>query len=104
MNAGCFEKEFKDVLLSIQFVDTNGVVSTVPVNEIDFKYRSSNLEKSLIFLSATLKGFKTDKLIIEKEIYNLTSKKKISQPSKIKTGKTSCQCRNPAQRLSGNGR
>ena len=86
MNAGCFEKEFKDVLLSIQFINTNGVVSTVPVNEIDFKYRSSNLDKSLIFLSATLKGFKTDKLIIEKEIYNLTSKKKISQPSKIKTG------------------
>ena len=86
MNSGCFEKEFKDVLLSIQFINTKGIVSTIPADQIKFNYRGTNLDKDFIFLSATLKGFKKDKYLIEEEITSLTSKKKQTQPSEIKTG------------------
>ena len=81
MNAGCFEKEFKDILLSIQFVNTNGVVLSYPLMKLILNTGDQNLTK-LDFFKRYIERFKTDKLIIEKEIYNLTSKKKISQPSK----------------------
>ena len=86
MNSGCFEKEFKDVLISVQLIDSAGKVSTIPAKKIGFKYRGTNLSKDLIFLSATLKGFKKNKDLITSEILNLVNKKKIAQPSKIKTG------------------
>ena len=86
MNSGCFEKEFKDVLVSIQLINSDGVVSTIPASKIGFKYRSTSLDQNFIFLSATLKGYKQEKSLIENEVANLINKKKISQPSKIKTG------------------
>ena len=30
MNSGCFNKEFKDVLVSVQFIDQQGLVKTIP--------------------------------------------------------------------------
>jgi UDP-N-acetylmuramate dehydrogenase len=56
MNSGCFKKEFKDVLVSVQLVDFHGVVKSIPANKINFNYRSTELSKDLIFLSATFKG------------------------------------------------
>ena len=43
MNAGCFGKEFKDILLSIQAIDKSGNVITVPSKDIKFEYRRKNL-------------------------------------------------------------
>ena len=56
MNSGCFKKEFKDILISIQLVNFKGVVKSIPANKIVFNYRSIELPKDLIFLSATFKG------------------------------------------------
>ena len=39
MNAGCFESEFKDILLSIQYIDFDGNVKTIPAKNIKFEYR-----------------------------------------------------------------
>ena len=86
MNSGCFEREFKDVLISVQLIDSIGQVSTIPTKKIGFKYRGTNLSKDLIFLSATLKGFKKNKDQITNEILKLVNKKDTVQPSKIKTG------------------
>ena len=58
MNSGCFNKEFKDVLISIQLVDFKGIVTSIPAKNINFNYRSIGLSKDLIFLSATFKGNK----------------------------------------------
>ena len=60
MNAGCFGKEFKDILLSIQAIDKSGKVISIPSNDIKFEYRKSNLSDDLIFLSASFKGVKDD--------------------------------------------
>ena len=53
MNAGCFKKEFKDILLSIQAIDQYGNVITIPSENINFQYRKSDLSDDLIFLSAS---------------------------------------------------
>ena len=85
MNAGCFEKEFKDILLSIQAIDKFGNVITIPRDKINFDYRTSNLSEDLIFLSASFKGKKTDAKTISQEVKKLKIKKEMNQPTMIKT-------------------
>ena len=85
MNAGCFKREFKDILISIQAINKLGHVITIPSKDINFKYRNSGLSDDLIFLSASFKGFKKNKDIIKKEIHLLKEKKEQTQPTKIKT-------------------
>ena len=85
MNAGCFGKEFKDILLSIQAIDVLGNLITIPAKDIKFEYRNTNLSDDLVFLSASFKGIKGN----ENEIKNLTNELKIkkekAQPTRIKT-------------------
>jgi UDP-N-acetylmuramate dehydrogenase len=85
MNAGCFNKEFKDVLVSIQAIDKNGQVLTIPASKVIFKYRSNDLKEDLIFLSASFKGTRKNKEEIEKEVLELKKKKDNAQPTKLKT-------------------
>ena len=85
MNAGCFKREFKDILISIQALNKSGQVITIPTKDMNFKYRDSGLSDDLIFLSASFKGFKKDKDIIKNEIELLKKKKEKAQPTKIKT-------------------
>ena len=86
MNSGCFDKEFKDVLVSVQLIDFRGIVKSIPANKISFSYRSIDLPKDVIFLSATFKGQQKNKSEIIKFMKYLKNKKEIAQPSKIKTG------------------
>ena len=86
MNSGCFKKEFKDIVLSVQAVDKIGQVLTIPSSKIKFNYRKTNLDKSLIFLSATLKGKMSENQKITNYMEDLINEKKKTQPTKIKTG------------------
>ena len=85
MNAGCFNKEFKDILISVQAIDKSGNIITIPSKEIKFEYRKSNLSDDLIFLSASFKGSKSNSSQIKNEIENLVKKKEKAQPTRIKT-------------------
>ena len=86
MNSGCFEKEFKDILVSVQYIDFNGTVKTINSKNIQFEYRGTNLPKDVIFLSATFKGMKKNKNKIQEKIDELKKKKEQSQPTRVKTG------------------
>jgi len=85
MNAGCFGREFKDILLSIQAVDKLGNLITILSKDIKFEYRNNNLSDNLIFLSASFKGLKSDSVKIKNEIIKLKDEKEKNQPTKIKT-------------------
>ncbi len=85
MNAGCFGREFKDILISIQAVNKLGKVLTIPAKDVKFKYRDSGLSDELIFLSASFKGYKKEKALIKNEVQRLIEKKERSQPTRIKT-------------------
>jgi len=85
MNAGCFKREFKDILISIQAISKLGKVITIPVKDINFKYRDSGLSDDLIFLSATFKGYKKNSDLIKYEMKELKKKKDNAQPTRIKT-------------------
>ena len=78
MNAGCFGREFKDILLSIQVIDKSGKVMTIPSKDIKFEYRKNDLSDNLIFLSASFKGIKKN----YNKIYGSTFKNPILQTEK----------------------
>ena len=86
MNSGCFNREFKDILISVQAVNRNSEILTIPKKDIVFGYRSCSLPSDLIFLSASFKGKKNEKKKIEEEVNKLKAKKEKAQPTKIKTG------------------
>jgi len=85
MNAGCFGREFKDILLSIQAIDQKGSLITIPSKEINFDYRNNDLPEDLIFLSASFKGAKSDVRKINSEMVKMKLEKEKNQPTKIKT-------------------
>ena len=85
MNAGCFNREFKDILISVQAMNKSGQVITIPAKEINFRYRDSGLSNDLIFLSASFKGFKKNSDLIKNEMTKLKEKKEKAQPTRIKT-------------------
>ena len=85
MNAGCFGREFKDILVSIQAINKIGKVITIPAKDINFKYRDSSLPDNLIFLSASFKGKKKNSNLISKKMTELKKKKEEAQPTRIKT-------------------
>ena len=85
MNAGCFGREFKDILLSIQVIDKSGKVMTIPSKDIKFEYRKNDLSDNLIFLSASFKGIKENYDKIYDEMNKLKTEKEKNQPTRIKT-------------------
>ena len=85
MNAGCFNNEFKDILLSVQAIDKAGNLKTILSKDIKFEYRNNNLPEDLIFLSASFKAIKGDSIKINNEMNRLKIEKEKNQPTKIMT-------------------
>ena len=86
MNSGCFDREFKDILISIQALDRKGNLITIPSSKLNFEYRKNNLDKNLIFLSASFKGTFKDKEKIKDGVEKMIILKEKTQPTRIKTG------------------
>ena len=85
MNSGCYGENISKILVSVQTIDLNGNIRIFQSSDIKFYYRDTNLDNNLIFISATFKGKKDNKLNIKKKIENLVEIKRKTQPSKIKT-------------------
>ena len=86
MNSGCYNNDISKVLISIQAIDKK-TLSEIEIKkeDIKFSYRGSNLSNNLIILSAKFKGVPRQKEEIEKIQLDLNKKKKLAQPSQIKT-------------------
>ena len=86
MNSGCYESDISKILLSIEVIDKNNLTEReIKKEDIKFLYRGTNLSEDLIIISAKFKGSSGNKDKIEQTQFNLIEKKKISQPSQIKT-------------------
>ncbi len=86
VNSGCYGNDISKVLLSINVIDMNKFVEKeIKNDEIKFFYRGTNLSDQLIITSVKLKGEIKSKEIIELKQNDLIEKKKLSQPSQIKT-------------------
>ena len=86
MNSGCYKNDISKVLVSIQAIDKKKLSEVeIKREDIKFSYRGTNLSEDLIIISAKLKGSISKKEDIEKKQIDLIQKKKLSQPSQIKT-------------------
>ena len=86
MNSGCYNNDISKVLISIKAVDKNNLSEIeIKKKDIKFLYRGTNLPDNLIIISAKLKGFLSNKDEVSKKQTALIERKKLSQPSQIKT-------------------
>jgi len=86
MNSGCYDYDISQVLISIQAIDKKKCKEIeIKKEDINFVYRGNNLSEDLIIISAKLKGSLDKKEKIEKKQTDLVQRKKLSQPSQIKT-------------------
>ena len=86
MNSGCYDQDISQILLSIRVIDKKKCKEIeIKKEDINYVYRGSNLSEDLIIISAKLKGSLDKKEKIEKKQSDLVQRKKLSQPSQIKT-------------------
>ena len=86
MNSGCYDGDISKILVSVKVIDIDECVEKeIKRNEIEFFYRGTSLPAEFIITSVKLKGKLEDKEIIKKKQESYIEKKKLSQPSQIKT-------------------
>ena len=86
MNSGCYGDDISKILISINVIDIKDCKEKViKKDDIKFFYRGTNLPLEYIIISAKLKGKIKSKSTIEEKQNNFIKKKKLSQPSQIKT-------------------
>ena len=86
MNSGCYDYDISKVLISVNVIDINKCIEKeIKVEDIDFFYRGTDLSNDLIITSVKLKGIPKKKGEIEKRQIQFLERKKLSQPSQVKT-------------------
>ena len=86
MNSGCYENDISKILISIRAIDKKKLsVIEIKKEDIKFSYRGTDLPNNLIIISAKFQGALCAKEKIEKKQSDFIEKKKLSQPSQIKT-------------------
>ena len=86
MNSGCYGNDISKVLISINVIDTKDCKEReIKREEINFFYRGTNLPGGLIITSVKLQGKIESKDKIANKQNEMIEKKKLSQPSQVKT-------------------
>lgn len=81
MNAGAYDGEIKNIIKSIEVITENGSFKTIPLNECNFGYRSSVIQKNdwvLVGIFLALKNGNYD--IIKEKMLNLNTQRQVKQP------------------------
>ena len=86
MNAGCYGREIKDIILEGKFIDRKGKISVLTNNEIGFLYRGTKLSEGKILIEAIFQGKPSKKEKIRSLIEKINSDREISQPKGYATG------------------
>ena len=86
MNGGAYGREVADILIECDVVLRSGELVTLPVNELHYTYRHSELPEGAVVVSATLRGAGGDPKIIGAEMDRIAAEREASQPLRSKTG------------------
>ena len=86
MNAGCYGRETKDVLVEARALKRNGERVMLKNADFHFSYRHTEADEELIFVEAVFEGEKDDPVKIVERIEALKSRRETSQPIREKTG------------------
>ena len=88
MNAGAYEGDLAQVLVSAEAVDRSGKVHVVPAPALDFSYRHSEAPADWIFTSARLRAAPGDQFAIARRIAEIDAARSGSQPRSRTGGST----------------
>jgi UDP-N-acetylmuramate dehydrogenase len=88
MNAGAYEGDLAQVLVSAEAVDRSGKVHVVPASALGFSYRHSEAPADWIFTSARLRATAGDQLAIARRIAEIDAARTESQPRSRTGGST----------------
>lgn len=99
MNAGSFGTEIKDVLVSVTLMNMNGEIAILMKDKLNFSYRSSNLSKDSLILSANIELKRDAPDDISKRMKEFLQKKRDTHP--IGEPSAGCVYRNPAGDAAG---
>lgn len=88
MNAGAYEGDLAQVLVSAEAVDRSGKVHVVPASALGFSYRHSEAPADWIFTSARLRATPGDQLAIARRIAEIDAARTESQPRSRTGGST----------------
>jgi len=86
MNAGCYGRETKDVLVEARALTRNGKRITLSNADFHFSYRHTEAPEDLIFIEAVFEGVQDDPAAILERIEALKTRRETTQPIREKTG------------------
>ena len=86
MNAGCYGREFKDILVTADADDIAGETRALDLKDFGYGYRSSQVGPGIIWGQAILQGHADDPEAIKARIADITTSREASQPIREKTG------------------
>lgn len=86
MNGGAYGREVKDILVECDVVLRSGELMTLPVEELGYSYRHSELPDGAIVVSATFRGEAGDPQAIQAEMDRIAAEREASQPLRSRTG------------------
>ncbi len=86
MNGGAYGREVKDILVECDVVLRSGQLRTLPLAELGYSYRHSELPEGAIVVSATFRGEPGDPAAIQAEMDRIAAEREASQPLRSKTG------------------
>jgi UDP-N-acetylmuramate dehydrogenase len=86
MNAGCYGREIKDVLVEATALDSKGNQVTLTNADMGFAYRKTRIADDWIFVSATLEGRHDEPDAVRARMDALVEVREAAQPVKTRTG------------------
>lgn len=86
MNAGCYGRETKDVMVAAWGFDHTGEMRTFENKDMGFKYRHSDFDGKIIWMQAVFQGTRSTPKEVTARMAEITSRREASQPIREKTG------------------
>lgn len=86
MNGGAYGREVKDILVNCDVVIRSGEIVTLPLSELGYTYRHSDLVDGCVVVAARFRGVPGDPQAIQAEMDRISAAREASQPLRSKTG------------------
>jgi UDP-N-acetylmuramate dehydrogenase len=86
MNAGCYGREIKDVLVEATALDGHGEKRVLSGDDMGFSYRKSQAPDDLVFVEAVFEGVRDDPAAVRERMDKLVAQREATQPVKTRTG------------------
>lgn len=94
MNAGCYGAYVADHLIEVQAITRSGEEITITRDELNLRYRQSDLPEGTVIISALFEGQTGDPEALEARMVDQIAKRDASQPTKERSAGSTF--RNPA--------